>query len=89
MFWKIIGLSAAVLTMFGFLPQVIKMQRTKSVGDISLWAVLQFVVGIILWLLYGIHLKDTAIILGNSVTLVILFVALVLFVKYSPKPGKN
>jgi MtN3 and saliva related transmembrane protein len=89
MFWKIIGLSAAILTMFGFLPQVIKMQRTKSVGDISLWAVLQFVVGIILWLLYGIHLKDPAIILGNSVTLVILFVALALFVKYSPKLVKK
>jgi len=89
MFWKTIGLAAAVLTMFGFLPQVIKMQRTKSVADISLWAIIQFVVGIILWLAYGIHLKDFAIILGNSVTLVILFVALVLVVKYSPKHKKN
>jgi MtN3 and saliva related transmembrane protein len=80
--WEIVGLAAAVLTMFGFLPQVIKMYSTKSVGDISLWAVLQFMAGIFLWLVYGIHLKDKAIILANSVTFVILCVALALFIKY-------
>jgi MtN3 and saliva related transmembrane protein len=87
--WEIVGLCAAFLTMFGFLPQVIKMQRTKSVGDISLWAILQFMLGIFLWLIYGIHLKNFVIILANSVTLVILLAALAVFFKYSPKPGKN
>ncbi len=85
MFWKIIGLSAAVLTMFGFLPQVIKMQRSKSVGDISLWAVLQFMAGIFLWLLYGLHLRDLAIILANSVTFLLLCFALALYSKYKSK----
>jgi MtN3 and saliva related transmembrane protein len=87
--WEIVGLAAAFLTMFGFLPQVIKMQRTKSVGDISLLAILQFTLGIFLWLVYGIHLKNFVIILANSVTLVILFAALVVFFKYTPKPGKS
>lgn len=80
--WEIVGLSAAFLTMFGFLPQVIKMQQTKSVGDISLWAVLQFMLGIFLWLLYGLHLRNFVIILANGVTFLILCAALVLFLKY-------
>ena len=79
MFWEIVGLLAAILTMFGFLPQVIKIYRTKSVRDISLPAILQFIVGIFLWLMYGIHLKNFVIILANSVTFLILIVALKLF----------
>jgi MtN3 and saliva related transmembrane protein len=83
--WEIVGLAAAFLTMFGFLPQVIKMQRSKSVGDISLWAILQFMLGIILWLIYGIHLKNFVIILANAVTFFILVAALILFIKYRSK----
>jgi len=85
MFWEIVGLLAAFLTMFGFLPQVIKIYRTKSVRDLSLPTILQFIVGILLWLAYGIHLKNFVIILANSVTFLILIVALVLFLKYSSK----
>lgn len=82
MFWEIVGLSAAFLTMFGFLPQVIKIYKTKSVGDISLIAILQFMLGVFLWFVYGLHLNNFVIILANSVTFVILVVALFLFFKY-------
>ena len=87
--WEIVGFSAAFLTMFGFLPQVIKIYRTKSAKDLSLLAILQFTLGVFLWLLYGMHLKNFVMILANSVTLVILLAALVLFFKYNAKPGKQ
>jgi MtN3 and saliva related transmembrane protein len=89
MFWEGVGYLAALLTMFGFLPQVIKICRTKSVNDISLLAILQFILGIFLWLVYGIHLKNPVIILANSVTLTILIVALFLFFKYRKGPVKK
>lgn len=85
MAWEIVGFLAAFLTMFGFLPQLIKIYRTKSVKDISLLAILQFTLGIFLWLVYGIHLKNFVIILANSVTFLILLAALILFLKYSKK----
>lgn len=85
MFWEIVGFLAAFLTMFGFLPQVIKIYRTKSVKDLSLLTILQFTLGIFLWLLYGIHLKNLVIIMANSVTFLILLAALVLFIKYNKK----
>lgn len=79
---KIVGFSAAFLTMFGFLPQVIKICQTKSVKDISLLALLQFTLGILLWLVYGLMRKDPVIILANSVTLAILIAALTLYNRY-------
>ncbi|MFA6216459.1 MAG: SemiSWEET transporter [Candidatus Omnitrophota bacterium] len=89
MFWEVIGFSAAFLTMFGFLPQVIKIYRTKSVKDLSLLAILQFMVGVFLWLIYGIHLNNFVIILANSVTFLILVVALGLFIKYSSPSSRS
>lgn len=86
MFWEVIGFLAALLTMFGFLPQVVKIYRTKSVKDLSLLAVLQFMLGVFLWLIYGIYLKNFVLILANSVTFLILLAALVLFIKYNKKP---
>ncbi len=82
MFWQLIGISAASLTMFGFIPQIIKIYKTKSVKDISLFALLQFTLGISLWIFYGIHLKDPIIIVANAVSVSTLFVALILYFKY-------
>ncbi len=82
MFWKAIGITAASLTMFGFIPQIIKIYNTKSAKDISLIALLQFTLGIFLWILYGIYLKDAIIIVANAVSLSTLLVALVLYYKY-------
>jgi len=89
MFWDIVGLLAACLTMFGFLPQVIKIYRTKSVNDISIVTIVQFMAGIFLWLVYGIHLRNFAIILANSVTFLILIAGFVLFIKYKFIVKKN
>jgi len=85
MFWEIVGFSAAFLTMFGFLPQVLKIYRTKSVKDLSLLAILQFMLGVFCWLLYGLHLKNYIIIIANGVTFLILLTSLVLFLKYNAR----
>lgn len=82
MLWTIIGFTAATLTMFGFVPQIIKIYKTKSVKDISIVALLEFSIGIFLWVLYGIHLKNSVIILANTVSLSTLIIALILYFKY-------
>ena len=82
MYWKIIGIAAATLTMFGFLPQIGKIIKTKSARDISLVTALQLMAGVLLWILYGVHLKDIIIIVANAVTLSTLIVILILMAKY-------
>ena len=75
MIWTIVGIAAASLTTFGFVPQIVKMHKTHSVKDVSGLTLAQFVVGVALWLLYGIHLHDFIIIGANAVSLVILLIA--------------
>lgn len=83
MIWKIIGALAAGLTMFGFVPQVIKMTQTKSVHDVSILTLLQFFVGVSFWMIYGIHLRDPIIIVANTVCWMTLLVALCLYTVYT------
>ena len=68
---EFIGYTAAILTTISFLPQVIKTVKTKNTDGISLTMYLLFVVGIALWLVYGILIENLVIILANSLTLLL------------------
>jgi len=80
--WTIIGVGAAVLTMFSFIPQIIKVLKNKSAKDVSLITLLQLSSGVTLWIVYGIYLRDGVIIIANSVTLVTLLILLYLYFNY-------
>ena len=80
--YTIIGLVAAFCTTVSFLPQAIRVIRTKQTRDISLGMYLMFSIGIFLWLLYGIFTRDIPIIVANSITFIFSFTILVLKIKY-------
>lgn len=81
-FWYAIGSMAALLTMFAFVPQVIKMLRTKFARGLSLGMLLQASIGVFLWILYGIHIRDSIIVVANVVTLTVLIIAIALYLLY-------
>ena len=80
--YEIIGLIAAVLTTAAYVPQVYKTWKTKSAGNISLTMYIAMFIGILLWLVYGIHLKSLAMILANSVTAILTLIILVFKLRY-------
>jgi MtN3 and saliva related transmembrane protein len=80
--WEIIGAVAATLTMFGFVPQIAKILKTRSVEDVSLITLVQFSIGIFLWMLYGIYLRNNILIISNFVSFTTLVVAVGLYLKY-------
>jgi MtN3 and saliva related transmembrane protein len=80
--WTVVGLAAASLTSFAFLPQVRKMWRRRSVGDISAMMLLQMLAGNILWLSYGVGRRDPVIIGANVVALGILVTGVVLYFRF-------
>jgi len=82
MYWYLIGIVAALLTTFGFVPQIIKMHKTRSSKDISLVTLYQFSAGVFLWTLYGIHLGDAIIIMANLISFLILIVAICVYYYY-------
>ena len=64
------GYFAATATTVSFVPQAIKVIKTRDTRSISLWMYALFSFGVLLWLIYGIMLAAMPIILANAVTLV-------------------
>jgi MtN3 and saliva related transmembrane protein len=83
--WTLIGASAACLTMFAFIPQIIKALKTKSVKDVSIITLFQFSLGVSLWIAYGFHLRDKIIIAANTVSLFSLIILLLLYFYYAAR----
>jgi MtN3 and saliva related transmembrane protein len=86
MLWTLIGAIAATLTMFSFVPQIVKSFKTKSVKDLSEITLLQLFLGAMLWAIYGIYLKNIVIITANLVTLVTVIILLAMYIKYGRSP---
>jgi len=82
---EVIGLIAACLTTYAFLPQVYKTWKTKDVSGFSLPTFSLFFVGIIFWLVYGILKGSLSMILANTITLVSSFTLLVFIYKYGKR----
>lgn len=78
----ILGLAAATLTTSAFLPQMLKTWQSKSAKDVSYTMLITFIIGIFLWLIYGIFRQDLAIILANFITLIFNLIILWLKIKY-------
>lgn len=78
----IIGFVAGASTALAFLPQVIKIWETKHTKDLSLGLFLLFLIGIMLWLVYGVMVKSLPIIMANLVTFILVFIILVFKMKY-------
>jgi MtN3 and saliva related transmembrane protein len=78
----ILGLVAASLTTFSFLPQMLKTWQTKSAKDVSFVMLICFNLGIFLWLIYGLYLNALPIILANAITLLFNVIILWLKIKY-------
>lgn len=80
--FEIIGLIAAVLTTSAYVPQAYKAWKTKSANSVSLAMYLIMLTGIILWLVYGIHLNSISMILANSVTIILTIVIIFFKLRY-------
>ncbi|HOT07958.1 MAG: MtN3/saliva family protein [Methanosaeta sp. PtaB.Bin039] len=93
--WDVVGAAAGMLTMFGFFPQILKMYKTKSVADVSITMMVQYSLGIFLWLLYGLSLANPILIISNGVSLFSFIVGIALYLRYrrvnsdQGRPGKR
>ena len=77
-----IGLVAGFLTSVAAVPQVVKSYRTRHVRDISIWQPVLLTVGMALWLIYGILLKDLPLIAANIFSLACYVVLTVMKIVY-------
>ncbi|MEX3019290.1 SemiSWEET transporter [Kluyvera sp. STS39-E] len=74
-----IGYLAAGLTTLSFLPQAVKVITTRNTQGISGLMYVMFVCGLVMWLIYGVMIEDTAVSMANFLTL--LFALPILIIK--------
>ena len=77
-----IGFFAAFCTTIAFLPQAIKVYKSKSTKDISLYMFLIFTIGVLSWLIYGIIISNLPVILANALTLALSLFILIYKLRY-------
>jgi MtN3 and saliva related transmembrane protein len=80
------GILASIFSLSSTVPQIIKGKKTKKMDDVSVWLILALIVGLSLWVIYGIAKSDIVIIGGNTVGVTLNVILLVLKIKYSRKP---
>ena len=83
----IIGFLAGTLTTVAFVPQILKIARTKHVRDISLFMYVILSTGILLWLIYGLFIREAPIILANSVAFILCCYIMAMKLAYGRKDG--
>ncbi len=83
----ILGMTAGCISAITFLPQVIKPWKSKSAEDVSLLMFTFATNSLILWLAYGILLKNIPIIFTNATVLV--FSIIMLYFKFSFRSEKG
>jgi len=66
-----LGFLAAFCTTVAFIPQVVKVYKSKHTKDISLGMFLLLSLGIVLWIGYGLMIKSYPVVIANVVTIVL------------------
>jgi len=86
-----LGLAAGTLTTAAYLPQVWKTWRTKAVEHISLVMYTSMSLGVLLWTVYGVLIKAPAVIMANSLCLILVVSMLRMKIIYGrrAKAAKN
>ena len=77
-----LGMLAGTMTTAAFIPQLIKVIKTRSTGDLSLVMLIVMYAGVFLWLIYGILKKDAPVIAANAASFLLVSMVLAYKMKY-------
>jgi 5'(3')-deoxyribonucleotidase/uncharacterized protein with PQ loop repeat len=83
---SIVGTVAAICTTGAFLPQIVKL-RKQGGEDLSYSMLAVYLVGVLLWLVYGLLFHAAAVIWANVVTFILVATSLVLKLTWKKPVG--
>ena len=81
----VLGVAAGVLILTGWVDQIYKGYKSKSLKDVSSFLMIFISLGAILWLIYGIIVIDVFIIGTNIAAIVLMLIVLTMKIKYDKK----
>ncbi|OYU49584.1 MAG: hypothetical protein CFE31_04260 [Rhizobiales bacterium PAR1] len=79
---ELIGGAAATITTLCWVPQAIKVIRTRDTRSLSLIMYIMFTTGVGLWLVYGLAIGSWPLIGANAITFLLVLVILGMKLKY-------
>ncbi|MDH3203763.1 MAG: SemiSWEET family transporter [Nitrosopumilus sp.] len=85
----ILGVAAGVLILTGWVEQIYKGYRTKSLKDVSKFLMIFISAGAILWLIYGIIVNDVFIIGTNVAAIALMMIVLIMKKNYDRQSKIN
>jgi MtN3 and saliva related transmembrane protein len=77
-----IGMVAGMLTTLAFVPQAVSIWRAKRADGISTPMYSMFILGIALWLAYGLMIGSFPVILYNGITLALAVLILAMKLRF-------
>lgn len=85
----ILGIAAGILILSGWVDQIIKGYKTKSLKDVSKYLMLFISGGSILWLIYGMVVSDVFIIGTNIAAIFLMMTVLFMKKRYERSANTN
>ena len=76
-FTELVGSVAACCTTGAYIPQIVKIYR-QGAADLSWLMLSSYLVGLLLWLAYGLMLRAPSIIWANAITSFLVAVAILM-----------
>jgi len=79
----LIGISATIFSLWSTVPQISKSLKSKKTDDVSKWLIISLIVGLSLWVIYGIIKGDVVIASANAIGVILNLILLSLKIKYT------
>ena len=86
---SILAITAGVLILSGWIPQIVKGYRTKKLEDVSKYLVILVAIGGLLWIWYGFEKDDVFIIGVNVGAIGLTMTVLAMKLRYSKASNPN
>lgn len=83
-----VGALAALCSVGSFVPQAVKIWRSKTAAAVSLRMYVVTTTGFVLWTAYGALLRSWPLLCANAASLAISSLILVLTLRYSRRDGR-
>ncbi len=85
----LLGSAAGILILTGWVEQIYKGYKTKSLRDVSKFLMIFISAGAVLWLIYGFIVSDVFIIGTNLAAIVLMTIVLLMKKRYDMQLQKN
>jgi MtN3 and saliva related transmembrane protein len=82
---EIVGIGAGICTSISLLPQLIKLLKNKRAEDISLFYLIILLIGLSLWVWYGVLREDIPIIVTNCFSLLLNVTIIIVGIRYKKR----